>query len=88
VTSVRVATLEVAHFACGPVEVGRSWAEVELTAEARAVLLIYVGRIVQVHPADVAKLAGVGLTLDNGRLVEVAAPTSLTPPVAPNRQRR
>jgi hypothetical protein len=88
VTSVRVATLEVSHFACGPVEVGRSWAEVELTVEARAVLLAYVGRIVQVHPADVAKLAAVGLALDHGRLVEVAAPASPTPPVAPNRQRR
>jgi hypothetical protein len=88
VTTVRVATLEVAHFACGPVEVGRSWADVELTAEARAVLLIYVGRIVQLHPADVAKLAGVGLALDNGRLVEVAAAASSPPPVVPNRQRR
>jgi hypothetical protein len=87
VTTVRVATLEVAHFACGPVEVGRSWAEVELTAEARAVLLVYVGRIVQLHPADVARLAGVGLALDHGRLVEVAAAAS-PPPVAPNRQRR
>lgn len=86
-TTVRVATLEVAHFACGPVEVGRSWTEVELTAEARAVLQIYVGRIVQLHPADVAKLATVGLALDDGRL-EVAAPTPPTPPVAPNRQRR
>jgi hypothetical protein len=78
VTSVRVATLEVAHFACGPVEVGRSWAEVELTAEARAVLLIYVGRIVQLHPADVGKLAAVGLTLKDARLVETS-PVTIRP---------
>jgi hypothetical protein len=88
VTTVRVATLEVAHFACGAVEVGRSWAEVELTAEARAVLLIYVGRIVQLHPADVAKLAGVGLALDNGTLREVPAARLSGAGDDPNRRRR
>jgi hypothetical protein len=82
--------LEVAHFACGPVEVGRSWAEVELTADARAVLLAYVGRIVQIHPGDVGLLRESSLALEDRRPVELRAlPTAAQPrPSALIRQRR
>jgi hypothetical protein len=70
VTSIRIATIDAPHFACGPISVGRSWSAVEVNEKARTVLLVYVGRIVQIHPFDVGKLGELGLALEGGRLVE------------------
>jgi len=89
VSILRIATIEAPFFACGPIEVGRGWTDVEVTERAREVLITYVGRIVQLHPLDLAKLAELGLALEGGRLVEVE-PAQATAPTGPdaNRKRR
>jgi hypothetical protein len=86
VISLRVATLDAPHFACGPVEVGRAWSAVELNDAAREVLVIYVGRILQLHPADIGKLEAVGLGLEDGRLVEVEPEVSTMVGTKPRRR--
>jgi hypothetical protein len=87
VTTLRVATLDAPHFACGPVEVGRAWSEVELNDAAREVLVLYVGRILQLHAADIGKLGAVGLALEGGRLVEVAPEVPALPVDTKTRRR-
>lgn len=82
---VRACTIGVPHFQHDGLVVGKGWTALdvdEMAPPARAALLAYTGRFVQIHPDDVAKLPEAGLELRGGKLVEVevAAPPSEPPP--------
>lgn len=72
--TIRVCTLPgIPRFLPGNgLEFGESWVHlVALEAPERAALQQYVGRILRIHPDDVAKLGELGLVLDKeGRLVD------------------
>lgn len=78
---VRVCTIGVPAFRHDGLVVGKGWTALELeelAPAARAALVEYAGRFVQIHPDDVGELAAIGLGVVGGKLVEVA---KVEPPV-------
>ncbi len=72
---IRISTIGVPLFKHAGLVVTGSWSALEiegLEPRARAALLQFTGRLIKIHPHDVAKLPGIGLELRGKQLVEVA----------------
>jgi len=71
---MRLTALGVARFQHEGVIVDAGWTELDYAksdARAQHAFRSYVGVYIRIHPDDVGELAGVGLALDAGRIVEV-----------------
>lgn len=74
--AIRIATLGVPLFQHDGLVVNESWTPFDpdtAAAAARKAFVTYVGRFVQVHPADVAALEQHNMRLEGGRIVDAAA---------------
>jgi hypothetical protein len=82
---VRLCTINVKLFQHDGLRVGSSWGPLELDGiapETRAALITFTGRLIRVHPDDVAALRSIGLDLVGGKVVEAAKAKPATPPAA------
>lgn len=78
---LRICTLGVPLFRHGGLDVGEAWSDLDLKKLDKkqiASLRTFVGRFIQIHPADVGNVSAIGLVLtEEGALVEV--PQKSTP---------
>lgn len=73
---MRLTALNVARFQHDGVSVGAGWAEFDYgkaEIKAQQAFRSHVGVFIRIHPDDIGELAGFGLALDAGRIVEVKA---------------
>ncbi len=78
--AVRICTIDVRTFSHHGLVVGEGWTAVDkdMPELARAALRDHYGRFVRVHPEDVSNLAELGLTLKDGKLLDVKPTTPTT----------
>jgi len=73
---MRLTALGVARFQHDGVSVDTGWTRFDYAkadAKAQQAFRSHVGGFIKIHPDDVGELAGVGLAIEGGRIVELKA---------------